>query len=233
MKPDIYNVDCKNGFKELESETIDLIVTDPPYEVNYGERSKELSALDNKREKQIARDKGYHTMKIEYPYFCKEFYRVLKENAHIYIWSGEKQIEHWCREMREAGFKFSGILFWLKERQTLDISFGYNYNSKIEECLFFRKGKKKLNMLGLSNVFTERMRDEYFHPTQKPLNITKKFIRNSSVENDLVLDPFLGSGTTAIACKQLNRKCIGFEISDYFYDISIERLRNTQYHKWF
>ena len=45
MKPDIYNVDCKNGFKELESETIDLIVTDPPYEVNYGERSKELSAL--------------------------------------------------------------------------------------------------------------------------------------------------------------------------------------------
>lgn len=73
---------------------------------------------------------------------------------------------------------------------------------------------------------TKNLKDKklYEHPTIKPLEYIKRMILNSSNENDIVLDPFAGSGTTAIACKELNRNFIGFEINKEYYDIAIDRI---------
>jgi DNA modification methylase len=74
---------------------------------------------------------------------------------------------------------------------------------------------------------------ETIHPTEKTVNIIKDLIKVSSKENDIILDPYIGSGTTAVACKQLNRNFIGFEISQEYYDIANKRLSQTNIKDWF
>jgi site-specific DNA-methyltransferase (adenine-specific) len=70
------------------------------------------------------------------------------------------------------------------------------------------------------------------HPTQKPLDVIRKLIIHHSKEHDLICDPFMGSGTTAVACKQLNRNFIGFEISQEYVNIANERLKQTNLREW-
>lgn len=100
-----------------------------------------------------------------------------------------------------------------------------------EYCLYFRKGGY-CNPPSYENAKTvyelplnQADKDLYEHPTIKPLEIIKNIITNSSNQNDIVLDCFMGSGTTAVACKELGRKYIGFEINPKYYQIAIDRLK--------
>jgi len=89
------------------------------------------------------------------------------------------------------------------------------------------KGEFKLKKERCSNVWNYRRVKPELHPTQKPVNLIKKIIRSATEENDTVLDPFIGSGTTAVACKQLNRNFIGIEINPDYVEIANRRLANT------
>nr|DAR38020.1 MAG TPA: adenine-specific methyltransferase [Caudoviricetes sp.] len=112
---------------------------------------------------------------------------------------------------------------------------GNKYLTDTEYCLFFReKGVKLYGSFDTKFTYyvtplNAKDKKLYKHPTVKPLNIIKNFVINSSNENDIVLDPFMGSGTTPVASKELNRHYIGFEINQAYYNIAKERLnyKNT------
>lgn len=225
----IYNMDCMEGLKLIDKNTIDLVVTDPPYDVDYNEKFKNLQKLQKEHDysEQINRDNNYKELNINYDIYMRELFRVLNEDSHCYIFCGQDQVPLLINKGIEIGFKFSTLCFWLKNRQTFNLGIGYNYNHKTENILFFRKGTRKLNKLGLSNVFECDIKQKLiYHPTEKPVPLIKDIIINSSNENDLVLDTFMGSGSTAIACLETKRNYIGFELSEQYYNNILTRIKN-------
>jgi len=222
----IYNMDCLDGLGQLDSGCVDLVVTDPPYENVL--ISKKNDFMSNFRDKYFIELKNFN-----YNKFVFESKRVLKSNSHLYIFCANPEIFSWYKRFIYAGFKFMNLLIWVKNSQTFDLSCGYHYNNQHENCMFFCKGSRKLNSLGLSNVmFFDIYKGKYVHPTIKPLDMIKFLVNNSSNVGDLVLDPFMGSGTTAIASKSLGRHFVGFELSKYFFDIANNRIKNSG-NDWF
>lgn len=211
--------DESNWFK------VDMCLTDPPYDVNYQNKSKLLDKLGKARKKQIDRDKNYVEFNnFNYKLFSQYLFCLMKPNSHIYLWCGEQQMVKWITEMKNAGFIFNQLIIWNKNAPTFDMTRGLKYMYRHELCLFFRKGIKKLNKIG-SSVLDFNVCNDNIHPTIKPLKMFMDLIEFSSNKNDLVFDPFMGSGTTAVASKILKRKYLGCEISNYFYNISLERLK--------
>jgi hypothetical protein len=105
---------------------------------------------------------------------------------------------------------------------------GAGYRSQSEYILVFSKGLPNIfNLRNIGNVIKSKRANNGFHPHEKPLELIKIFISNSTKENDLVLDCFLGCGTTAVGCKELNRRYIGFEINKDFCDIANKRLEQN------
>ena len=100
--------------------------------------------------------------------------------------------------------------------------------SRTEFILMLRKGKERyINDLGRSNVFVYPNRQgDKWHPTEKPVELMRDFIINSTNEGDKVLDPFMGSGSTCVACKQTNREYYGIEIDEKYYDIAKKRINS-------
>lgn len=257
----IWNIDCHDKMEELiKDETnwgkIDLCVTDPPYDVDYDEKSTHLAALgksstidkirannpefdknklklwENRREyfenygtKQMDRDKNYHEKAPEYDRFSKMLYLLMRNDSHIYIWCSEHQAFKWKDIMERNGFTFNQILIWCKNRSTFDITRQLKYAYKHEVCMFFRKGYHKLNEYG-ETVMHYNVYQQMDHPTMKPLEMIKYQVRMSSNVGDLVFDPFMGSGTAAVAALQLNRRFIGCEISPHFHEMCLKRIAN-------
>src|SRR5574344_2392015 len=122
-----------------------------------------------------------------------------------------------------VGFHFIKSLVWNKGNKIM----GQFYMSQFEYILFFRKGKGiKINNCGTSdilNVPNKKTKDENgknIHDTEKPIDLMKILIENSSQENEIILDPFIGVGSTGIATLQLNRKFIGIELDDTYFSIA-------------
>ena len=127
----------------------------------------------------------------------------------------------------ECGFHFIKSLIWDKGNKIM----GQCYMSQFEYILFFRKGKhKKINNCGTSdilNIPNKKTKDENgknLHDTEKPIELAKILIENSSNEGDLVLDPFVGVGFVPIACKMLNRRFGGTEIDEEYFNKTVERI---------
>ena len=103
------------------------------------------------------------------------------------------------------------------------------YMGQTEFILLFRKGgAKDINDMGTSNFIQIPNIKNKLHPTQKPIDLMKVLIENSSNENDIVLDCFCGSGSTGVACLESNRNFIGCEIDKKYYDIAVERIQEIE-----
>ena len=111
--------------------------------------------------------------------------------------------------VEKVGFKFWKPIVWDK----VTIGMGYHYRARHEYILFFEKGKRKLNDLGVPDILQSK-RVYRGYPTEKPVDLLEVLISQSSIENELVMDPFFGSGSTLVAAKKLNRNYIGCDISD-------------------
>lgn len=220
----IYNMDCREGLKHIDDGMVDCVITDPPYDVDYKDKSTHLAKFDKARQKQIDRDATFQNLNIDYALFAKEMYRVMKDKSHIYIFCGDKQVIEWYPMMLDAGFKFNNYLIWIKNKQTLDMTFGLKYNYKTELCLFFRKGVRKLRKIGHNNCLFYDTGISLKHPCQKPEAMIRFLMKQSTVKGELVLDPFMGSGTTAVVCKQIGRRYLGFETSAEYIKIIDDRL---------
>jgi DNA modification methylase len=219
---EIYNEDSYEAIKKIPDKSVDLIIIDPPYELETeGSKKNSISksfANMNNDIKDLS--KGIDLL------ILKDLIRILKK-PNIYIWCNKKQILDYMKYfVDELGCSFE-IMTWLKTNPTPLC--GGNYLIDKEFCLYFRKGIK-LNTK-FETAFTYWIssknkddRDTFKHPTIKPLEIIKTLINNSSNENDIVADFFLGSGTTCVAAKELNRRYIGFEIDKEYYKIAKNRL---------
>ena len=219
---DIYNEDCYEAIKKIPDKSVDLIIIDPPYELET-EGSKENSI--SKSFANMNNDIKSLSQGIDLS-ILKELTRIMKRH-NIYIWCNKKQILEYMKYfVEEQGCVFE-IMTWLKTNPTPLC--GGNYLIDKEFCLYFRKGVKLNTRFETASTYwlsskNKEDRDAFEHPTVKPLSIIKKLIGNSSNENDIVADFFLGSGTTCVAAKELNRQYIGFEIDKQYYDIAVKRL---------
>lgn len=235
----VYNMDCMDGLKLIASESVDLIITDPPYEVNYNNKSKELSKLGKARKKQIDRDASFVDKIPSYKDLAEEWFRVLKPDSHCYIFCGDRQIRYWHEALENAGFKPPQVLVWRKLNCTLDMTMGHKFPENKEFLLFFHKGWKKLNGYGIERkMFRSCMTfpaspDTKYHSCAKPMPLINFLLKLSSNEGDLVLDSFMGSGQTAIASKGLKRSFIGFELSEEYFKTINRRLQQGSINDFF
>lgn len=221
----LINGNAIDFMKTIKDESIDLIVTDPPYPTTKRGGTGNSGGMCKKKEFSSGKVFKYNDIKpIEY---IPEFYRILKDGSHCYIMSNHVNLYEILTVAKESGFHFIKSLIWNKGNKIM----GQAYMSQFEYILFFRKGKfKKINKCGTAdilNIPNKKTKDENgknIHDTEKPIELMKILIENSSQEGETVLDPFLGVGATAIASKELNRQYIGIELDENYYNIAINRI---------
>lgn len=227
----IYNMHCLKGIQQMleQNMQVDLIVTDPPYLIRStraggkSELARSIQPMNDELEN------GGFTEGIGDVYL-KAMWDVMKV-PNIYLWCNGAQIPQYIEFFVNKHKCKMDILIWRKTNATP--LFCNKYLSDKEYCLYFRRGAycqphsydKAKTVFDLPiNIKDKRL---YHHPTVKPLPIIKTLVENSSKPGYLVLDPFMGSGTTAVACKELGRSFIGFEINNDYCEASLNRLAST------
>jgi len=223
----IYNIDCLDGFKQLDDESIDLICTDPPYQITSRGGSGNMGGYWTS---DIAKSgKIFDNNSIDIKDYAKELYRVLKDKSILYIMTNNVNLIEMLNELTKVGFHFVKSLIWEKNNKIC----GRYYMGCYEYILLFRKGgDRPINIPStpdILNIPIIKMKDSdgsNIHDTEKPVDLMKVLISNSSNEGDLILEPFAGSGSTLIAAKELNRNFIGFEIDPKYAKITENRLND-------
>lgn len=252
----IYNQDCVQGLKQLDSESVDLVVTSPPY--------------DNLR--------AYNGYSFDFESTAKELYRVIKKGG-VVVWVIADQTKNGSESgssfrqalyFKEIGFNLHDTMIWQKPNpiplthnryeQAFEYMFVFSkgkpkaFNPILEKCLTvgnslsLRKAGKVKNSAKRSRKETEKTKETKYHknifiynigsgsseetenhPAPYPEQLAYDQIITWSNQNDVVLDPFMGSGTTAKMCLKTNRKYIGFEISKEYCDIAQRRVQDISY----
>src|SRR5699024_10287383 len=196
----IYNEDCLEGMKDIPDSSIDLIVTDPPYLINYktgGRKDKE-----HRFTKVILNDDNEDLIKD----YIKECYRILKDDTAMYMFCSAAKVDFFKTEL-EKYFAMKNMIIWEKDNHTagdLESAFGRKY----EIVFLVNKGIKKINGKRLGDVwkFKRVLGDKQVHQNQKPIELIEQCIEKHSDENDIIFDGFMGSGTTAVAALNTNRQ---------------------------
>lgn len=214
----------------MGDERADLLNTDYPYNVCYMQKNNHPSTSTRPKKSrkwpQIYNDNMPQT---EYEAWMRQILSNakthLKPGAAFYIWQGLRQIPPLCQSLIDLNFHVSCLICWLKESAAITFS-DYSYRSEhalygwLEGASHYWAGKP-----GESNVW-EVHRDPvrlYEHPTQKPIELAQRAIKNSTKSNDIVLDTFLGSGSTLIGAESLGRRCYGCEIDPRYCDVIVRR----------
>lgn len=215
----IYNGDCIEGIKRIESESIDLVVTDPPYLMNYQSNRR----VKSKQFKKIINDKDGHGLLRTY---FKECHRVMKKNTAIYCFCSWHNVDFFKQEL-EKYFKIKNLIVWSKNNHGAGDLRG-SYAPRHELIIFAHKGRSLLRGKRISDVisFSKMPGTKLLHPTEKPVGLLEIFIKNSSDEGDVVLDGFSGSGSTAIAAAKNKRGFIGYELDKEYYNKAVKRLNS-------
>jgi site-specific DNA-methyltransferase (adenine-specific) len=210
----ITNEDCMELLKRTDSKSIDLILTDPPYGMDF------QSNFRKEKHKKIKGDKDLDWL----PDWINEISRVIKDDGHLYIWCSWHKIDIFKVEI-EKHFSIKNIIVWAKNGGGMGDLVG-GYGGRYELCFFINKGRP-LNGRRDTDVIDKAYRtgNEY-HPTQKPVNLMEYLIEKSTNQNDIVMDCFSGSGSTAIACHNTKRFFIGSELDSLFYEKSIQIIKN-------
>lgn len=218
--------------KNIPNNSIDLIATDPPYDIsatNGGGTINNVKKLNKSLEDLVVADitSGY-----DIEAFGEEFIRIMKE-INIYLWCNKKQIPaYFDFYVNKHKCKFD-ILCWHKTNALP--TYSNKYLSDTEYLLYFRKGKGKCFPQSYEDAKTfyiapinAKDKKLYGHPTVKPLDFTESIIRNSTKQNQIVFDPFMGSGTTGVAALNNNRKFIGIEINKDYYKVAKSRIEKGE-----
>jgi site-specific DNA-methyltransferase (adenine-specific) len=209
----IYNMDCFDGFKEIEDNSIDVILTDPPYF---------LPAVHYNTRRNFSRN--FADLGILEHFFrgvIQEFNRVIKKTGTIYMFCDGQSyplfyyhLYPFCKSVRP--------LIWDKKTSIN----GYSWRHQHELIIFAEMPEAKPVPSGDGDIlrFSAVKVDERVHPAEKPIQLLQQLIEKSTKKGDLILDPFAGSGTTLIAAKLTERQYSGFEKAAEYYTIAEQRL---------
>ena len=201
--------DALDIIRRLPDKSVDLVVTDPPYgdNISYGVHSRTIAGNEHPLV-------GLSVM--------AECYRVLKASASAYMFCGARHLG-FLRTFFENYTKYTirDVLIWDKMVRGQ----GHGFRRQYECILALEKGKPRYRSPGLPNVLRFQRVRAIRHPHEKPVELIETLIRQGSDEGNVVLDPFVGSGTTAVAARNLNRCYIGIELAPTYAQISEERLQ--------
>lgn len=198
----------------LENTKVNLVVTDPPYNVNYEGAAGKIKN-DN-----MENDKFYQFLFNSFV----NMEQAMTDDASIYVFHADTEGLNFRKAFQDAGFYLSGCCIWKKPSLVLGRS---PYQWQHEPCLYGwkKKGKHKwyAGRKETSVWEFEKSKKNADHPTMKPIALLAYPIKNSSMTNSLVLDPFAGSGSTLIACEQTGRICYAIELDEKYCDVIVKR----------
>lgn len=211
---------CGDSTKEetyevlMQGQKANLVLTDPPYNVNYEGAAGKIKN-DN-----MAGDKFYQFLLDAFTNMEK----VMANDASIYVFHADTEGLNFRKAFADAGFYLSGCCIWMKPSLVLGRS---PYQWQHEPCLYGWKKKGKHQWYADRKQTTiwsfEKTKKNTDHPTMKPIPLLAYPIKNSTMSNTLVLDPFGGSGSTLIACEQTDRSCFTIELDEKFCDVIVKR----------
>lgn len=222
---DIKNGDCLELMKNIPDNSIDMILTDPPYKITARGNGGNSGGMFQKKE--VNNGKVFKVNDLDIEDWLPEFYRVLKDGTHCYIMTNNKNITHYLSVINSSPFHFIKNLIWVKDNKIM----GQTYMSQFEYVIMLRKGKhKRINDCGQSDVLQipnkkmKNLEGKTIHDTEKPTKLNEILISNSTNEGEIVLDPFMGIGGCGVACVNTNRNFIGIELDENYFEIAKERI---------
>lgn len=221
--------DCLELMKQLPDKSVDMVLTDPPYKMNHSTGGCTNIGMKNKWKGNIKAGNtvmGFDTS-IKFSDWISDIYRILKDGCHCYIFCNDKNLQELLNEATSVGFRESNVLVWVKNNACPN----RYYMKNCEFVLFLYKGKAKpiVNMGSKAAFECQNINGRRkHHPTEKPIDMLEMMIENSSKDGDVVFDPFIGSGTTGVACVNTNRNFIGMELDPQYFEIAKKRIEEAE-----
>jgi site-specific DNA-methyltransferase (adenine-specific) len=214
--------DAVEWLREQPQESLDLLITDPAYESL--EKHRAVGTTTRlKHSKSSSNDWFQIFPNARFGDLFRECFRVLKRNTHFYLLCDAETMFVAKPIAEDAGFRFWKPLVWDKRT----IGMGYHYRARYEFILFFEKGKRRLNDLGVADVISvPRVRGGY--PAEKPSEVAEVLIAQSSGPGDVVADPFMGSGSVGVAALKLGRRFLGNDLNGEAVQIVGQRLAGVE-----
>jgi site-specific DNA-methyltransferase (adenine-specific) len=197
---------------------VNLIVTDPPYRVISGGNAADgrPTGILKSNDSRI-----FQHNDIAFADYLPQLYLALRDPGHLYMMVNFFNLEAALAATRQAGFDIHNLLVWQKNTVTPNRW----YMKNCEYVIFARKGKAMtINDCGSKTVHSFTNTIDRDHPVEKPVDLMRLYIENSSKPGDLVLDPFMGSGTTGVAAKVTGRRFLGIEIDPVYYAAACRRM---------
>lgn len=229
--------DAIEELKKIEDKTIDLVLTDPPYQLDWRQSihfKNSKSMFHHKNETSIW-DIG---VKVLYKILFKEFDRIVKYEGSVIIFVRSEFITWAVEEAKANNFDNKATIIWNKTNPMPQVR-KKNYLSAIEtilwvarynkaKCPFTFNFKTQNEMHNIISLPLCGGSERTEHPTQKPLKLISYLLEIHSNTNNLIIDPFMGSGTTGVACKKLGRNFIGIEREEKYFNLAKKRIEETE-----
>ena len=214
----LYKGDCLEVMDKLikQNVKVDAIITDPPYGMDYRSnyRKEKYEKISNDNDLSFLDD------------FFQKCDKLLKDDTHIYCFCSWHHIDKF-KIAFEKYFTLKNVIVWEKNNTSMGDLKG-SYAPKHEFILFGHKGRRLRNGKRLPDILQANRTGNKLHPTQKPISLLQIFVEQSSNENEIILDPFMGSGSTGVAALNTNRKFIGIELDGKYFNIAKDRLENIK-----
>ena len=239
---ELYNGDCLEVMKTLNDNSIDAIITDPPYGVNF---------------KNDFYDDSVDSVMENMPKWFEQWYRVLKDDSYLFLFVGVKTLHIWIQCGIDNGFTYKNIVATRSFNSGAVIPKN-NFGFQFQPVIVFSKGKgKNFNEVDFIPTSTEWFKDKRnknpkpftyqypnwiktewafatekrasknIHPNEKNVKLLKFLVEVSTNENDVIFEPFMGSGSLGVACKQTNRDFIGCELDTDYFNIAKDRINEN------
>ncbi|MFH1823667.1 MAG: site-specific DNA-methyltransferase [Candidatus Firestonebacteria bacterium] len=241
-------MDCIEGMKQLPNDSIDLVITDPPFAIEFKAKRNNYNRTQSRvleGYQEISKEK-YYEFTLQW---MMEVYRILKESGSMYVFSGWNNLKDILNVLNEIGFVTVNHIIW---KYQFGVVTKKKFVTSHYHCLYVCKNEQKRKFFPYARFNKNDKKDtggslhyedkedvwyikrEYWNgdqktPTKLPSELIKKILLYSSEEGNIVLDPFLGSGQVAVVSKMLNRQYLGFEIVKAYYEFAKERLEKGLY----
>ena len=213
----LYKGDCLEIMDKLieKGVKVDAIITDPPYGMEFKSNHRKI------KYENIINDNNLEWLDEHF----EKVNNILENNAHGYCFCSFHHVDKFKQSI-EKFFKVKNILIWEKNNTGMGDLKG-DYAPKYEMIIYFHKGRRLLEGKRHPNIFKYAKTGNKLHPTQKPKDLIEFLIKNSTKENETIFDGFMGSGSTGVACKNTNRKFIGIELDDKYFEIAKKRIEEA------
>lgn len=221
--------DCLELMKQMPDGSVDMVLTDPPYKMNHSTGGCTNIGMKERWKGNIKAGNtvmGFNT-NIKFSDWLPGVYRILKDGGHCYIFCNDKNLQELFNSATMAGFRESNVLVWVKNNACPN----RYYMKNCEFVLFLYKGKAKpiTDMGSKAAFYCKSINGVYkHHPTEKPIEMLEMLIKNSSNSENAVFDPFMGSGSSGVACVNTNRSFIGIELDEQYFKIAKNRIKQAE-----